>query len=82
MITPSGAGDKTFVEFPTDLRLAKFDPSDRKFVATILASGEQAPIINAADTDWWDFRDALSDHGITVEFLCPELMTRARHREK
>jgi hypothetical protein len=82
MITPSGADDETFVEFPTDPRLAKFDPSDGKFVATVLACGEQAPIINATDTDWWDCREALTDHGVTVEFLCPELMTRARNREK
>jgi hypothetical protein len=71
-ITPM---DGSFLEFPPDPDLSAFDPSDRKFVAVILASGVCAPLLNAADTDWWLFREALERHGIKIEFLCPTLMT-------
>jgi hypothetical protein len=63
-----------FEEFPEDPDLAAFDPSDRKFVAVALASGEQPEILNASDTDWWHHREALSRHGVEVRFLCPQLM--------
>ncbi len=60
-----------FEEFPTDPALAKFDKSDRKFVAVARASPSKPPILNAVDSDWWDFRDELENHGVTIEFLCP-----------
>lgn len=66
-----------FAEFPADEQLAKFDPSDRKFVAVALAAGDAPPILNASDTDWWLARHALDAHGLTVKFLCPELMAGA-----
>ena len=66
-----------FAEFPADEQLAKFDPSDRKFVAVALAADDAPPILNASDTDWWLARDALGAHGLTVKFLCPELMAGA-----
>jgi len=78
-ITPSGVGDGNFAEFPQDPELAAFHHKDRKFVAVILASGEHAPVINATDTDWWHFREALARHDVEVEFICPELMVRSRH---
>jgi len=71
-ITPSE--ERGFEEFPSDPELAQFDRADRKFVAVALASGESVQILNASDTDWWIYRDALSQHGITVNFICPELM--------
>lgn len=64
-----------FAEFPGDPALASFDPSDKKFVAVTLAYKKNAEIINASDTDWWIYQGPLKDHGITVRFLCPELMT-------
>jgi hypothetical protein len=60
-----------YEEFPDDPELARFDRSDRKFVAVALASRLNPPIYNAVDSDWWDFRDALAAHGVTVRFLCP-----------
>jgi hypothetical protein len=63
-----------FEAFPDDAALTGFDAADRKFVAVAIASGESPPILNAADTDWWLFRKPLSRYGVTVEFLCPELM--------
>jgi hypothetical protein len=71
-ITPIKGGN--FEEFPDDPDLARFDPADRKFVAVAIASGEQPPILNASDTDWWAHRASLNRHGIEIRFLCPELM--------
>ena len=63
-----------FREFPNDDELEGFDPSDRKFVAVAKESGLDPPIINAADTDWWEYREPLEKNGVRIEFLCPELM--------
>lgn len=74
-ITPANPADPDgieFQEFPNDPALASFDPSDRKFVAVCVAHPQHPPIANATDRDWWDFRVALSNHGIQVRFLCEE----------
>jgi hypothetical protein len=73
-ITALPGDPRRFVEFPDDLNLAKFDSSDRKFVAAVRATGDAGIVLNATDTDWWHFREALATHGVHVEFLCPELM--------
>jgi len=61
-----------FNEFPEDPELKGFDRSDRKFVAAARASASSPPILNAVDSDWWNFRDVLHRHGLKIEFLCPE----------
>jgi len=71
-ITPDR--DREFAEFPKDADLARFDRDDRKFVAVSIASDLDPRILNASDTDWWHHREAFSRQGVTVEFLCPELM--------
>ncbi len=68
--------DREFKEFPDDPDLVSFDRSDRKFVAVALASGTEPEILNASDTDWRDHYQELRRHGVTVVFLCPELMNR------
>jgi len=68
-----GLGDD-FKEFPDDEELTGFDLSDRKFVAAARASKLDPDILNAADTDWWPYRECLAKHGIRVVFLCPDLM--------
>ena len=73
-ITAIGSNDVNFAEFPTDTELSTFDTADRKFVAVALASGLNPTILNASDTDWWNFREPLARNGVAVEFLCPELM--------
>lgn len=74
-LVPIQAHDKRgFAQFPDDEELAGFDRDDRKFVAVAVASGESPPILNASDTDWRDHQQALSRHGVAVEFVCPELM--------
>ncbi len=71
-INPNDPDNADFREFPDDPALASFDPSDRKFVAVCLAHSQHPPILNATDRDWWDFREALSVHGVQVRFLCEE----------
>ena len=73
-ITPVAPGGKGFDEFPSDLALESFDHSDRKFVAVVVAGGKTAEILNASDIDWWNARKPLRRNGITVRFLCPQLM--------
>ena len=72
-ITPNA--DRGFEEFPDDPALASFDRDDRKFVAVACASGGSPSIVNATDTDWWEYREVLEEHGVAIHFLCPELMT-------
>ena len=75
-ITPLNDNNRGFEEFPDDPDLSRFDHSDRKFVALALAFDQDSEILNASDTDWWRFRDTLSRHGLTIRFVCPELMER------
>lgn len=71
-ITPKPGMEGEFEEFPDDIELAGFDRSDRKFVAAARASRHKPRILNAVDRDWWDFRSALKNHGVHVDFLCPK----------
>lgn len=61
-----------FAGFPDDPDLAAFDRSDRKFVATALASLSGPVILNAVDRDWADSYDALVRNGLSIRFLCPQ----------
>ncbi len=62
-----------FKEFPEHPDLRNFDPSDRKFVAVAAGHPEHPPILNATDTDWLIAIKALTESGIKVVFLCPEI---------
>lgn len=73
-ITPKKSDPNDFEEFPDVPELSGFDASDRKFVAVARASRRRTKILNATDTDWWSFRAALKNHGVAMQFLCPELM--------
>jgi hypothetical protein len=75
-ITPLNPEGTEFAEFPGDARLRGFDPSDRKWVAIVLASGNRPRVQNATDSDWIHFRKALLDNGVSVDFLCPEILAR------
>lgn len=77
-ITSTVDDPEQFVEFPSDSDLARFDRSDRKFVAIARASRNNPVILNAADTDWWHHKEPLQRNGIKLQFLCPELMSDAR----
>jgi hypothetical protein len=67
--------ENNFAEFPIDPDLEKFDKSDRKFVAVALVHPEHPPVINAVDTDWRDFYEPLKKHGLTLQFLCPDVVS-------
>lgn len=74
-ITPDE--ERGFEEFPDDPQLAEFDADDRKFVAVAVASGASPAVLNASDRDWWEHREALQRNGVTVSFLCPNLMSQS-----
>ena len=63
-----------FAEFPSDPALADFDDDDRKFVAVACAHPGQPPILQAVDSKWSNFLGALTQNGVTVEYLCPANM--------
>lgn len=73
--------DGRFPAFPDDGALAGFDPSDRKFVAVARAHPETPPILEATDSKWWGWREALRRHGVAVEFVC-EAEIRAAYEKK
>lgn len=72
-ITLKADNPQDFEEFPNDPGLAGFDRADRKFVAVALASGKRPSILNATDSDWWDYRRQFEANGLQIEFLCPGL---------
>jgi hypothetical protein len=60
--------DGAFVDFPADGDLVGFDFSDRKFAAA--ARKLNVPVLNAVDSDWLDYYEALLRNGIAVDFVC------------
>lgn len=70
-VTITRNGD-SYDEFPNHADLNNFDRSDRKFVAVANAHADKPPILQATDSKWWGWKDALAEVGITVHFLCPE----------
>jgi hypothetical protein len=71
-ITPIDGLETNFQEFPTDPALADFDPDDRKFIAVALTHSEKPPILQAVDSEWWNYRDALHRNGVTIDFICED----------
>lgn len=70
-----------FDEFPDDPALKRFDEDDRKFIAVARAHPENPSILQAVDSKWLNFRDALHKNGVRVEDLCPEDVQRFRGAE-
>jgi hypothetical protein len=68
-ITPH-LGPHQFQEFPEHDELAQFDPADEVFVAVSNSHPEHPPIVQAADSKWWGWKEALRERGIGVEFVC------------
>ena len=75
-ITPVDGSENDFEEFPDDSALNDFDPDDRKFIAVAAAHPEKPPILQAVDSQWWDFRDALQENGVIVAFICEDDIQR------
>ena len=78
-ITPHN--ERGYAEFPNAPDLANFDRSDRKFVAVANAHYQKPPILQATDSKWWGWRNALAEAGITVLFLCQEYI-ETKYAEK
>ena len=68
-ITRSG---DSYDEFPQHGGLENFDKSDRKFVAVSNAHRKKSPILQATDSKWWGWKEALAECGVEVAFLCPD----------
>lgn len=68
-------------EFPAHTGLSGFDNSDRKFIAVANAHPAKPPVLQATDSKWWGWKDALGEVGIIVKFLCPDYV-EAKYMEK
>ena len=81
-VTITRNGD-SYDEFPTHDGLNNFDISDRKFVAAANAHADKPSpsILQATDSKWWGWKDALAEVGIAVQLLCPEYV-EAKYAEK
>lgn len=66
---------RRYNEFPSDQALVSFDYDDRVFVAVAIAGLKPNRILNAVDSDYGQHLSALSNAGVTVEELCPSLLT-------
>lgn len=77
-ITKNG---ESYDQFPAHDGLNVFDKSDRKFVAAANAHPAKPPILQATDSKWWGWKDALAEVGIIVHFLCPEY-AEVKYEEK
>lgn len=77
-ITKNG---ESYNEFPSHEGLVKFDNSDRKFVAVSNAHPDKPLILQATDSKWWGWQDALLEGGIEVCFLCAEY-AKKKYAEK
>lgn len=71
----------SYDEFPAHPGLTHFDISDRKFVAVSNAHPEKPPILQATDSKWWGWKNALAEVGISVRFLCPDYV-KSKYVEK
>jgi len=72
--------ESDFREFPDDPALNDFDPSDRKFIAVALAHPHKPPVLQAVDSKWWGFRNALQRNNVVVEFICADDIQRIHQR--
>ena len=71
----------SYNEFPQHTDLTEFDISDRKFIAVSNAHQKKPTILQATDSKWWGWKVALSQCGITVEFMC-ESYIQTKYQEK
>lgn len=71
----------SYAEFPDHGDLIQFDISDRKFIAVANAHPDKPSVLQATDSKWWRWKDALAEVGITVHFLCPDY-AKAKYAKK
>jgi hypothetical protein len=79
-VTITKNGD-SYDEFPDHDGLIQFDNSDRKFIAVANAHPAKPPVLQATDSKWWSWKDALKEVGITAQFLCSDYV-EGKYQEK
>lgn len=72
---------ESYLEYPTNELLDKFDPSDKKFIALSNAHPQNPPIVEGSDCKWWGIVDVLESFGIGVIFPC-ESYIRSKYEQK
>ncbi len=72
---------ESYEEFPEHDDLHDFDKSDRKFVAVSNAHQEKPTILQATDSKWCGWKNALQECGIIVQFMCAEYL-QAKYQKK
>lgn len=80
-LTPDEDDDGGFVELPRPPRGVRYDPSDKKFLAVAAAHPDRPPILQALDSKWWGWREALAEAKIEVHFLCRREIAK-KHAKK
>ena len=79
-LTLRNDNEDDFNEFPQDIELKNFDKADRKYVAVAIASNQQPIVLNAVDSDWWDYKNVLEKHGVNIDFLCPQCIEKNKSK--
>ena len=80
-ITAKADNADDYEELPTPADGTVYDMSDRKFLAVSAAHAGHPPILQAFDSKWWGWREALEAIGVLIHFVCPEEI-KAKHAEK
>lgn len=80
-ITPRPGDGEDYAELPAPPPGVVYDPSDRKFLAVAAAHDEKPPILQAFDSKWWGWRDALGAAGVIIHFVCPQAIS-SKYEEK
>lgn len=81
VITVKADDNSKFNELPDPPDGVRYDPSDRKFLAVSAAHPEHPPVLQALDSKWWGWKDALEKTGVVIHFVCPDEIAR-KHAEK
>ena len=76
------SGNASYKEFPNDIGLVDFDPSDRVFIAVAASHLDRPPILQAADSKWLGkWNTALLNAGINVDYLCEQELQKIFDRK-
>ena len=80
-LTPRAGDSHDFKELPKPTDGTVYDPSDRKFLAVAATHHERPPILQAVDSKWWGWRNALQEIGVEIHFLCETEIKRKYHEK-
>lgn len=80
-LTPKPDDPEDFEELPAPPPGVHYDPSDRKFLAVAAAHDEHPPVLQALDSKWWGWKEALASAGVLIHFICPGEIARKFHEK-